>query len=69
MVRKYSYFYICIHWIYREFTVASNLNDTKLKANNCYSSKDCCHGTCTENTCMCEAGYITWKDSKPCSYE
>lgn len=50
-------------------TIASNLNGTQIKAGYCYSSKECYHGVCTDNICVCDKGYITWKNSEPCSYE
>jgi hypothetical protein len=53
-----------------EYLNKTNKLKPKSPLSTCLSDRDCrTHGWCNDGDCKCEKGWITWYNSRPCSYK
>jgi hypothetical protein len=53
-----------------EYPDKKNESKPKFHISTCISDSDChLHGWCQDGNCKCEKGWITWCNSRQCSYE
>ena len=69
MFKQYLFFKNLFFFL-QNISIKTSELKPKFHLSTCKSDRDCqTHGWCKDGDCECEKGWLTWRNSRQCSYK